>query len=261
MRVLVKKIFVVPVTLNYNFVLEAPSLIRQFLRLQGQERYYTENDESSTSYKIAAFLVKFFTKGSDISVSIGKAMDVLGNYVDQEGNSYAKSGRLIDTKEYFTQDGSLVSHNQQREDEYTRMLSEKIVDEFHRINKVFPSHLVAFCAFIILQKKFKKLDLYNLMRLPEEELIIPYDQFVVNFEKLLKKVHKMYNKGKVSISPALTGDPEVIIKTGLKNVGMYHAKRPLVCNKQGDLTTQDINLLFYYHNRLVGYNLEQYVGE
>ena len=41
-------------------------------------------------------------------------MDVLGNYVDQRGNSYDKSGRLIDTKEYFTQDGSVVSHNQQK---------------------------------------------------------------------------------------------------------------------------------------------------
>lgn len=256
-----KKIFVVPVTLNYNFVLEAPSLIRQYLKLQGQERYYTENDEYSTSYKIAAFLIKFFTKGSEISVSIGKAMDVLGNYVDTEGNSYDKSGRLIDTREYFTQDGSEVSQNQQREDEYTRMLSERIVQEFHRINKVFPSHLVAFCGFVILQKKFKKLDLYNLMRLPEEELIIPREQFYSTFETLLQRAHKMYNKGEVSISPSLTGDPEDIIRQGLKNVGMYHAKRPLLLNKEGDLTTQDINLLFYYHNRLVGYNLEQYVEE
>ena len=117
------------------------------------------------------------------------------------------------------------------------MLSEKIVDEFHRINKVFPSHLVAFCAFCDSAKKKFKLDLYNLMRLPEEELIIPYEEFVETFERLLKQVHKMHNKGKVSISPALTGDPEVIIKTGLKNVGMYHTKRPLGRNKQGDLTT------------------------
>jgi len=40
---------------------------------------------------------------------------------------------------------------------------------------------------------------------------------------------------------------------------MYHAKRPLIKNKKGDISTQDLNLLFYYHNRLVGYNLEKYV--
>lgn len=254
-----EKIFVVPVTLNYNFVLEAPSLISQYLKLQGQERYYVENDEYSTSYKISAFLVKFFTKGSHISVSIGKAMDVLGNYVDIQGNSYDKNNRVIDTQEYFTQDGRIISQNQQREDEYTRMLSERIVEEFHRINKVFASHLVAFTAFEIFRKKYSKLDLYNLLRLPEDELFIPFDEFKATFNNLLEKVHQMKNEGKVDISPYLTGDPDEIIAHGMKNVGMYHAKRPLIVDKARNVTTQDLNLLFYYHNRLVGYNLEKYV--
>ncbi|MFT4786946.1 MAG: glycerol-3-phosphate O-acyltransferase, partial [Cyclobacteriaceae bacterium] len=74
-----KQIFIVPVVLNYQFTLEAPALINEHLRRTGQERYYKESDEFSTSYKIATFLLKFFTKGSDISVSIGKGMDILGN--------------------------------------------------------------------------------------------------------------------------------------------------------------------------------------
>lgn len=255
-----EKIFVVPVTLNYNFVLEAPSLIRQYLKLQGKERYYVENDEYSTSYKISAFLVKFFTKGSDISVSIGKAMDVLGNYVDEHGQSFDQKGRSIDTQEYFTVDGRIISQNDQREVEYTRMLSERIVEEYLKINKIFASHLVAFTAFVILQKRYKKLDLYNLLRLPEEDLIISYDEFKLAFDGVLTKVHQMYNEGKLSVSPHLTGDLDDIIKHGLKNVGMYHSKRPLIKNRAGDITTQDLNLLFYYHNRLSGYNLENYVG-
>lgn len=255
-----KKIFVVPVTLNYNFVLEAPELIKQYLKLQGQERYYTENDEYSTSYKISAFLLKFFTKGSDISVSIGKAMDVLGNYVDAEGMSYDKQGRSIDTREYFTQDGEIISKNQQREDEYTRMLSERIVEEYHRINKVFASHLVAFTAFVMIKQSYKKLDLYNLLRLPEEDLTLDYDTFKSKIEQLLAKVKRMAGRGEIGVSPYLNGSVEEIIAHGLKNVGMYHAKRPLVQNKEGNITTDDLNLLYYYHNRLVGYNLEKYVS-
>ena len=253
------KIFIVPVSLNYHFVLEAPSLIREYLKMKGQERYYVENDEYSTSYKISKFLFKFFTKGSDISVSIGRGLDVLGNYVDDDGNSYDKSGRKIDTQEYFTKDGKIISHDQQREDEYTRMLSDRIVEEYHKINKIFASHLVAFTAFEMLLKKYNKLDLYNLLRLPEEDQVLPYDEFRAVFEKLLRRVHEMYNKGEVSVSPYLTGDPDKIINHGLANVGMYHAKRPLIKNKKGDISTQDLNLLFYYHNRLVGYNLEKYV--
>jgi glycerol-3-phosphate O-acyltransferase len=254
-----EKIFVVPVTLNYNFVLEAPELISQYLKLQGQERYYVENDEYSTSYKISAFLLKFFTKGSHISVSIGKAMDVLGNYVDDNGVSYDKKGRMIDTQEYFTQDGRVISFNQQREEEYTRMLSNRIVEEFHRINKVFASHLVAFTAFVILRKRFQKLDLYNFLRLPDEDLIISKEEFNEAIDRLLKQVHELHSNGEVGISPYLNAQPNEIIEHGLYNVGMYHAKRPLIRNEDGDLTTEDLNLLFYYHNRLVGYNLEQYV--
>lgn len=84
-------------------------------------------------------------------------MDVLGNYVDAEGMSYDKQGRSIDTREYFTQDGEIISKNQQREDEYTRMLSERIVEEYHRINKVFASHLVAFTAFVMIKQSYKNL--------------------------------------------------------------------------------------------------------
>ena len=253
------KIFIVPVTLNYNFVLEAPSLIKQYLKLKGQERYYVENDEYSTSYKISTFLLKFFTKSSNISVSIGKGMDVLGNYVDEDGNSYDKHGRPVETQEYFTQDGKVISHNQQREDEYTRMLSARIVEEYHKINKVFASHLVAFTAFCMLQKKYPKLDLYNLLRLPEEDQIIDYQSFRSVFEILLRKVHECYNERKLSIAPHLTGDIDKMIDHGIANVGMYHSKRPLVKTKKGDITSRDLNLLFYYHNRLVGYNLEKYV--
>ena len=254
-----EKIFIVPVTINYPFVLEAPSLIKQYLRLKGQERYYVENDEYSTSYKIFAWMIKFFTKGTNISVSIGQGMDVLGNYVDAEGKSYDKHGRSIDTQEYFTKDGIIVSHNQQREDQYTRMLSERIVEEYHLINKVFPSHLVAFTAFQIFKKKYHKLDLYNLLRIPEEDQMIPIEEFKEVFQRLLAKVHEMCNEGKVNISPNLTGDPDTIIEHGLSNVGMYHAKRPLIKNRAGDIITQDLNLLFYYHNRLDGYNLEKHV--
>ncbi len=254
-----EKVFIVPVTLNYNFVLEAPSLIKQYLRLKGQERYYTENDEYSTSYKIAKFLLKFFAKGSDISVSIGKCMDVLGNYVDDDGQSHDKHGRLIDTQEYFTRDGRIISHNQQREDEYTRMLSDRIVEEFHRINKVFASHLVAFTAFQVLLKRYNKLDLYNLLRIPEENQFIEYDEFKSVFETLLQKVFELKEKGKVNTSPFLTREIDKVIKHGIANVGMFHAKAPLIKNRKGNIIVQDMNLLFYYHNRLAGYNLEQYV--
>jgi glycerol-3-phosphate O-acyltransferase len=250
------KVFIVPVTINYHFVLEAPSLIKEHLSITGQERYYQEADEFSTSLKISKFLVKFFTKGSDISVSVGKAMDVLGHYVDKDGNSLDKNGRVINTRDYFISDGK-INVDTQREEEYTNRLGERIVQEFHIINRVFSSHLVAFTAFQLIKGENKKMDLFNLLRLPEEDIIIPYETFKSACQRVLDKIFELREKGKVHVAPHLRQDMDRIISHGLDNVGMYHAKRPLVQDKDGNIITEDLNLLYFYHNRLDGYDLEK----
>ncbi|WP_226390738.1 1-acyl-sn-glycerol-3-phosphate acyltransferase [Penaeicola halotolerans] len=251
-----QRVFIVPVTLNYHFVLEAPGMIKEYLKQSGQERFYVENDEYSNSYKIVKFLIKFFTKGSDISVSIGKPLDVLGNYVDEEGNSLDKKGRVIDTKDYFISEGE-VNVDKQREEEYTARLGDILVKEYHRINRVFSSHIAAFTAFQLIKKKNKKLDLYNLLRLPEEDLIIPADEYLEMFDKVREEVFKLHKYGKVGIAPHLTRSLEEVMDHGFANVGMYHAKRTLTRNTQGDVITEDLTLLYFYHNRLDGYGLEK----
>lgn len=250
------KIFVVPVTINYHFVLEAPSLIRDHLSITGQERYYKENDEFSTSYKISKFLVKFFTKGSDISVSIGRAMDVLGNFVDENGRSIDKKGRVIHTRDYFVSDGK-ISEDQQREEEYTNRLGLRIVEEFHKINRVFSSHLVAFTAFELIQMKNKKLDLFDLIRLPEEEIHISYDEFKSACQMVLDEILNLKSHGMINTAPHMSLPMDELIDDGLKNVGMYHAKRPLLKGQDDNLITEDMSLLYFYHNRLTGYGLEK----
>jgi glycerol-3-phosphate O-acyltransferase len=90
------KIFIVPVTLNYHFVLEAPDLVEEYLSSKGQDKYMPEQDRYG-SWQLIQFLFKFFTKGSSISVSIGRGLDIMGNYVDEDGNSIDEHGRVIDT--------------------------------------------------------------------------------------------------------------------------------------------------------------------
>lgn len=251
-----QKIFIVPVVLNYNFVLEAPILINDYLRLAGQERYYKERDKFATSYNIIKFLIKFFTKGSDISVSIGKGMDLLGNYVDNDGNSLDKHGNIIRERDYFMTGGK-VTANPQRETEYTRMLSKAIITEYHRINMVFASHIVAFVTFEMLRKKYPQFDLFNFLRLPEDDLSIDYEEFKNTFNRIRNTIFELYEKGRIDIAPHLKESIDIVIKHGLDNVGMYHAKQPVLRNRKGEIVTQDLNKLYYYHNRLEGYDLEK----
>ncbi|MBL0744945.1 1-acyl-sn-glycerol-3-phosphate acyltransferase [Chryseolinea lacunae] len=253
----VRKIFIVPVTLNYHFVLEAPDLVDEYLSSKGQDRYLPEQDKYG-SWQLLQFLFKFFTKGSNISVSIGRGLDVMGNYVDDNGNSLDAQGRVIDTREYFISHGD-ITVDKQREDEYTRMLSHKIVTEYHRINRVFASHLVAFVAFEMWQKKHPKLDLFGLLKLPEEEQVLQYEEFRAACKRVRKQIYTLKEENKVYHATHLKGNINLVIRHGLDNVGIFHLKRPLLMNKEGNIITKDFSTLYYYHNRLAGYDLEKFI--
>lgn len=252
-----KKIFVVPVTLNYHCVLEAPEMIEDYLQVKGQDRYFPEQDKYG-SFQLIKFLFKFFTNPSSISVSIGPGLDVMGNYVDENGNSLDAQGRIINTRDYFISNGD-INVDRQREDEYTRMLSQRIVTEYHKINRVFASHLVAFIAFEIWQKKHPSLDLFSLLRIPEEDLEIDYTEFKEVFKRVRKQIFLMKEQGKINFATHLKGKSDGAIQRGLENVGVFHLNRPLLKNKKGNIITKDLSLLYYYHNRLVGYDLEQFI--
>ncbi len=253
----VRRIFIVPVTLNYHFVLEAPDLIDDYLSVKGQERYIPEQDKYG-SWQLLQFLFKFFTKGSNISVSIGRGLDVLGNYVDDNGNSLDAHGRIINTRDYFLTN-STIAVEKQREDQYTRMLSHRIISEYHRINRVFSSHLVAFVAFELWQKQHPKLDLFGLLRLPEEDLELRYEDFRNACRNVRKRIYELKEEKKANHATHLMVDIDLVIRHGLENVGIFHLKRPLLFNKEGNIITRDLNTLYYYHNRLVGYDLEKFI--
>ncbi|MBN4062099.1 MAG: acyltransferase [Flavobacteriales bacterium] len=251
-----KKIFVLPMVIGYHFVLEAPSLIREHLKRTGKEKYYIDRDQFSSSYKVFKFMWNFFGKGSRIILSFGKPMDLFGNYVDFDGKSFGKDGREINIRKYFLTEGELKSVPQ-RDFEYTKMLSDRIVAEYLKTNMVMSSHLIAFAAFEMLKKKFNAdLDVYGLLRITEEDREIPYQQFAETLERLRTRLFELKAADKVQLAAHCEKDIEAFIRHGTRNLGLYHSKKVLFRNKKGNITTQDMNLLYYYRNRMEGYELE-----
>jgi glycerol-3-phosphate O-acyltransferase len=137
------KIYVVPCIINYHFVLEAPGLINDYLKETGKEKFFRENDEYSTSVKLIRFIYKFISASSSLTVSFGEVMDVLGNKVDENGDSHNHLGQKIDVKKYFITNGEL-NDDEQRDAEYVKLLGEIIVDNYLLYNVVLTSHLVCF---------------------------------------------------------------------------------------------------------------------
>jgi glycerol-3-phosphate O-acyltransferase len=254
-----QKIFIVPVVLNYHAVLEAKSLIEQYLKHTGKELYLVEKDGFGGFFKVLKFLRQFVSNSSELIVNFGKPMDVMGNFVDINGVSYDQHGNSVELKDYFIS-GAAVKYDRQRNEEYTKKLADKIVTRYHAENIVLSSHLIAFTAFNIIRKKYPMLDLYGVLRLPKEDKIISKELLYKNIEILRSELIKLASAGQLQLSDTVKNSSvENLVKHGIENVGAFHVKKPLAMNKKGYFISQDLNLLYYYHNRMDAYGLEKFI--
>ena len=253
------KVFIVPVILSYPFVLEAQFLIEQHLRREGQERYIKAKDSFHSLRSIMKFVWGVFSKGNEITISLGQPMDVVGNRVEEDGKSYALSGRHVSTREYFRDQYGAVNTDLQRESEYTRLLSSHIVERYHADGIVLPSHLVSYAAFGMLERSFPKDDLYALLRLPAEDFYFQRPALSAVVEQLRDELLKMELEDRVKVSNELRNPADKIIAIGLDSIGNYHIDKPLRYDSRGHVVSDSFSMLHYYHNRLSTYRLKNKV--
>lgn len=254
-----KKVFIIPLVMSYPFVLEAQFLIEQHLRKEGQERYIKVKDSFHSLRSILKFVWGMFSKTNKISISLGQPMDVLGNRVDKDGNSYGGTDIPVDTREYFQNAAGEISTDYQRESEYLRMLGTKIVKRFHKDNIVISSHLVSYAAFLLFKKSFPKLDLYGLLRLPTEEYVFNQEALLDVIGQLRKIILEMESKDKIKVSDSIRMDANHILETGIRSLGNYHIQKPLRIDAHGNVVSENFSLLYFYHNRLDSYRFERQI--
>lgn len=252
------KVFVVPLVICYNFVLEAPFLIEQHLRNTGKENYIRLRDEGLSVRSWFRFIWRFFSTTSDITLSVGKPMDVMGNFVDAEGKSFDQYGNELDIREYFLSRGE-INEDRQREEEYTKLLAERIAERYHVENVVLSSHLVAHAVFEMLVHQNPKLDLFGILRLPHDEYLFPFRAVEEVVEQMLEKLIEWERADKIKLAPELRQTPAEVVRDGVKNLGIYHTEKPLQFTKDGDIVSSEFRVLYFYHNRLSNYGLDRAV--
>lgn len=248
------KVFIVPLVLSYHFVLEAQYLIEQHLKNIGRERFIKTQDAFFNPFKLLRFTWQVLAEGNDITFSFGQPMDVLGNPVDKYGKSYDKYGNPIRLEEYFQSNGT-INEDLQRESEYTKILAQKIVERYHKDNIVLSSHLLAFAAFEILRNENARLDLYGVLRLPPDDYVFDNDPLETVVGQLQRVLQQKAANGEIKLSPAIALPPRELIRDGLSRLGTFHVKKPLRLNKQGQIVSENFLLLYFYHNRMEGYDL------
>lgn len=253
-----KKVFIVPIVLCYNFVLEAPFLIEQHLRSTGKENYIRLKDEGKSIRSWLRFVWRFFTTTSDITLSVGKPMDVLNNFVDNQGRSFDRFGNELDIRDYFTSK-NVVNEDRQREEEYTKLLAERIAERYQVENVALSSHLVAYAVFEMLLHQNPKLDLFGILRLPPDDYVFPFRAVEEVVEQMQDKLLELEQHGKIRLAPEIHRAAADVVRDGVLNLGTLHSHKPLLFNKDGNITSSNFRVLYFYHNRLNSYGLEKAV--
>lgn len=253
-----KKVFIVPLVICYNFVLEAPFLIEQHLRSTGKENYIRLKDEGKSVRGWLRFIWRFFSTTSDITLSLGRPMDVLGNMVDAQGRSFDRFGNDLDINQYFTSKNE-VNEDRQREEEYTKLLADRIVERYHFENVVLSSHLTAFAVFEMLLHENPKLDLFGILRLPPDDYLFPFNAVVEVVEQMQERLFQWEEQEKIRLAPEIHRSPEEVVSDGVKNLGIFHAEKPLSLTKEGQIVSSNFRVLYFYHNRLQNYDLQKAV--
>lgn len=254
-----QKIIVVPLIIGYHCTLEAQALINRHLKTTGEEKYVGSKKVLSMR-SILSFAWKFFSQSSEMHMSFGEPMDVLGYKLDNEARSVDERGQIVEIREFFSLHGKIEA-NRQRESVYTRKLAEKVVDNYERYYVVLTSHLAAFTAFQLMRKMHPSMDLYALLRLPVDMLSLPYPLFKETYGKFLTVLKQMEQEGKIRVQTELHSlNLDEAIKHGIKHLGTFHAVLPLKWGNRDNVLPRNPLLVYYYHNRLSGYGLEDMIS-
>ena len=176
-----------------------------------------------------------------MAVSFGNPLDIYGNILDNEGNPINNNGLSIEKN---------------NKTEILNTLSEKIINELMAGTVVFSSLILSFISFEIIRKKFRKMEIQNIIDLPEDELTINTIFFKTKYKVVLEYIKNISEKKKLKISDELLLSIDDQIKIGCKNLGLYHAIRPLEFKKD-KIIIKNIKMLFYYRNRLDGFGIEK----
>lgn len=251
-------IYIVPVNLNAHLTLEAETLINDFLAITGQSRYIIENDEFSRPQRIFTYLKSHMNFNSKSFVHYGKPLDPFGNQVDEEGQSMDRHGRYIDIQRYVMKAGNVIQDSN-RDQNYTDALSHQILDAFHRNNRVLSTNLVAFALYEMILDQNPAYDIYKLLRTYAYHRPISLAGLYQKLNGVIAQLKKLEHQGRIIYGKYLDAmDVQDIVNEALKIFGTYH-KRNTVYRRGDQVFVGDLLLLYYYHNRLIGYNLEDMI--
>lgn len=246
-----RPVWFVPTTINYALVLEAETLIRDWLAEEGKARYIIEDDEFSRIDRWVAFFRKVVGMRGACIIRFGEPIDPFGNLVDGKGASLSPAGHTIDPGGYVESRGTSVV-DVARDAAYTRDLGTVLAERYERDTVLMSTQVVGHVLFRHLVQATPGMDLFARLRLRSE---ISVDRNVIHKDlgEARDRLVALESKGDVRVSDIVREDaPDQLLERGLNFWNGYHDST--AASLQGDrVLLCDPSLLLYYQNRLVSF--------
>jgi len=242
-----KRIYIVPATINYRLVLEAETLIDDYLAETGKRRFIITDDEFSRVGRILEFFRKILVHEGSVIVRFGRPLDPFGNDITDDGESLDRAGRIVDPASYVRGADGEVSDDDQRDAEYTRALGRRLAAAYPRLTVFHSTQLVARALYDVIARSAGTRDIYRLIRAPLGHLEVPVDAAVDALVRLRARIqqHPEWGSEHPSDTSRSANDK---LDDAIKGLSTYHAT-PIVQRRGSNLQVTNVKLLYYYMNR------------
>jgi glycerol-3-phosphate O-acyltransferase len=249
-----RRIFVVPCTITYPLVLEADTLIHDFLREEGRAHYVDVRDEFERPERWVSFIGSLMKLDHRVYVTVGRPLDVLGNDVDEAGISRDPRGRALDTRRYFLVDGKPEA-DEARDSAYARLLASRLRRTYLRDNRVLPTSLTAFVVLALLRRERREPDPFRFLRGVAPDASVDVAVLRAELARAMTDVGKLADASRLRVPAEVrVASADHLMNHALSTFATYHST-PVLERRGSRVYVNDVDLLYYYGNRLSGYDL------
>ncbi|MEO6777207.1 MAG: 1-acyl-sn-glycerol-3-phosphate acyltransferase [Kofleriaceae bacterium] len=240
-----RRLYVVPATINYRLVLEAETLIDDYLAETGKSRFIITDDEFSRVGRIVEFFRKILAHEGSVVVRFGRPFDPFGNDITDDGESIDRAGRRVDPASFVRGANGEVSDDDQRDAEYTRVLGRRLAAVYPKLTVFHSTHLVARVMFDEVARRAGTRDIYRLIRFAQTA--IPKADALAAMDRL---------RARIAANPAWGAEHPGFVEQasaakladGVKGLSSFHTR--VAVEDRGDaLYASDLKLVYYYQNR------------
>jgi len=241
----VPDILFVPLNLSFQLVLEANTLIRDYLAEAGKQRFIITDDESAQPKAIWTFFRRVAELDARVVAHFGTPLDVFGNELPRD--PAASKAHLKRVRGFVQSRGGETQRDPQRDQIYTERLAKAIAAQYPNLTAPQTTNIAAAAAWNALRDRSLSADPFRLVRAGLTERELPREDVLARIGGLIKQLNARAAEGR--LSGPVEESAEAVLSNALISFSKYHRTRAM--RAEGDrIVIEDPKLLMYYRNRL-----------